>query len=57
MNRTFIQIVGFRNNEIVKNIDVTGKTEREIEKIENGILINMDTDKFYTKIKVSKNFA
>lgn len=29
-------------------IDVTGKTDTEIEKIERGININLNHDKYYT---------
>jgi len=32
--------------KIVHTVDVTNKSERQIERILGGMLINMDTDKF-----------
>jgi hypothetical protein len=43
----YIEIVEFKTKYIVKRIDVSLKTESQIEKIESGILINMDTDDYY----------
>ncbi len=33
--------------EIVERVDVTGKSDRDIERITRGMLINMDRDRFY----------
>lgn len=33
-------------NAIVHTIDVSGKSEREVEKIERGLLRQMDTDRY-----------
>lgn len=30
-----------------KRFDTTGKSERQIERLERGILINLDHDRFY----------
>lgn len=32
--------------EEVRRVDVTGKSDRQIERIERGILTQMDTDKY-----------
>lgn len=31
----------------VKRFNTTGKSERQIERLENGIMINLDHDRFY----------
>ena len=45
--KRYLNVVEIGTNKIVKSIDVTGKSERAIERIERGMLINMNTDKFY----------
>jgi len=42
--KTYLQIRNFRTGEIASKMDVTGKPERQIERIEAGALVNMDTD-------------
>jgi hypothetical protein len=44
-----LQVVEFGTKEIVKRLDVTSRGEREIEKIIGGMLINMNTERFYVK--------
>lgn len=34
-------------DEEVRRLDVTGKSERQIEKIERGMLRQMDTERYY----------
>ena len=34
----------------IRRVEVTGRTEREIDRIERGILINMDADKFFVEL-------
>jgi len=46
-----IQIVEYKTSSVVKEIDVTGKLERQIEKIDSGININLNHEKFFTRIK------
>lgn len=48
MDKTKRELVikNLKTGEIVRRFDVTGKSERQIEKIERGALINMDTDRF-----------
>jgi hypothetical protein len=46
----FLQIINIETAQCVKELEVTGKTDREIERIERGILINMNTDLFFTDI-------
>ena len=48
--KTKIQIIEFKGDKIVKTIDVTGKTERTVDKIEDGININLNHSEYYTKV-------
>jgi hypothetical protein len=34
----------------IRSVEVTGRTEREIERVERGILINMDADRFFVEL-------
>ena len=48
--KTEIQIIEFEGDKVVKTIDVTGKTERTIDKIDDGININLNHSDYYTRI-------
>ncbi len=37
----------FETREEVKRLNVTEKSDRAVERIMSGMLINMDTDRFY----------
>ena len=52
--KTYIEIVRFEGNQVTHRIDVTGRGERGIERTEDGVNINLNHDKFYTKITESK---
>lgn len=39
----FLQIRNFRTGEIAPKMDVTGKSDRSIERFARGLLINMNT--------------
>ena len=41
-----IEIMEIETAKTIKEIDVTGKSERQIEKIEMGILRQLDRDRF-----------
>lgn len=45
-----IQIVSTERHEVIKSIDVTGKSKRQIEKIEDGMNINLDHDHYFTRL-------
>lgn len=45
--RRELRIVNRETGEVVSTVDVTGRSERTIERVETGMLINMDTDRFY----------
>ena len=46
-----IQIVHFKTGKVVKEISVTGKSERQIQKIDDGININLNHEQFFTRME------
>lgn len=47
MNKRELRVVEIATKKVVRTFDVTGKSERQIEKLVRGLLINMDRDRFY----------
>lgn len=45
---SYIDIKKYENGEVVKRLDTTGKTDREITKIDNGLQHNLNHEVFYT---------
>lgn len=45
-----IEIVAYGTDEVVKTIDCPGKSERQVDKIDRGVNINLDHERFYTRI-------
>lgn len=41
-----VRIVEDETGNVVREFDVTGKTERQIDKMINGIYINLDVERF-----------
>jgi hypothetical protein len=49
--KSFIAIRKYGDDKIiVKKIDVTGKSERQIERVDDGININLNHTDFYTEL-------
>ena len=46
-----IEVVSYETGHVVKVIDTTGKSERQINRIDDGLNRNMG-EKFYTKIEL-----
>ena len=44
--RRELRIVNRETGEVVSTVDVTGRSERTIERVETGMLINMNTERF-----------
>lgn len=42
----YLEIVKDKGNEVVKRLDVSDKSERSIEKIENGMNINLNHNEY-----------
>ena len=45
----YIEIVEYGDNQVAKRMDVSHKSDRMIEKIEDGIMINLNHDEFYVQ--------
>ena len=48
-NFIYIEIVKKENNEVVKRIDVSTKSESQIMRTEMGVLINLNHEEYYTR--------
>lgn len=46
----YIEVVKYYGQEVVMRMDVTGKPERQIERIEAGININLNHKDYYTTV-------
>ena len=46
--KTYIEVKTYESEECVKRIDVTGKSERSIDRIESGMNRNMNHKDYYT---------
>jgi len=49
------KVISFKTEEVVKELDVSDKSDRQIEKIETGMQYNLDYEKYYTLIKNLEN--
>lgn len=47
---TYLEIKSYQDGKVVKRIDITGKSETNVAKIDNGININLNHAEFYTFI-------
>lgn len=47
--KTVLQIHDRETDEIVHEIDVTGKTGRNLERVEDGLYRKVDWDRFYVE--------
>ena len=52
--KKYLEIRSIRDNSCVKRIDVTGKTERGVERVERGILINLNHDEYTVEERDSR---
>lgn len=48
----FLEVVEIETGEVVHKVEVTGKSERNIERCEMGMLRNMDTERFFVRDSV-----
>lgn len=46
---TAVEIVEIATGEVVESIDVSGMDKRSISRMEMGMLINMDRERFFTR--------
>lgn len=45
-----IEIVHIESGAVVRVIDVSGKSERQIEQTERGILRNLNSEDYFTRV-------
>lgn len=50
----YLEIVKKETKEIVKRMDITNQSERQIERIEMGVLMNLNIKEYYIKIATSE---
>jgi hypothetical protein len=43
-----IQVISYESGEIVHEVDVTGRSERNVDRVESGINRNLNHDQYYT---------
>lgn len=46
----YIEVIEFKTNKVTHRIDVTGKPERQIERVEDGLNINLNHELYYTQV-------
>lgn len=52
--KKYLEIISYKEKSVVKRLDVTNESERNIERIETGININLNHDEYYTWINESE---
>jgi hypothetical protein len=55
--RVFLEIVYSSNDVVARALDVTDRTTSQRERIEAGMNINLDHDRFYTRTTVREEKA
>jgi len=45
-----IEIVDYKTSEIIQVINCAGKTERQVNKIDDGLNINLNHSEYFTRI-------
>ncbi len=45
-----LEVVSFETGEVVRAFDVSGKSDRHIDRLEAGLLCQMAKDKFFTRL-------
>jgi hypothetical protein len=49
----YLEIVAYKGQEVIRRIDITDKSEPQIEKLDNGINRQMNHAEYYTFIRES----
>lgn len=45
----YIEVVSYETGEVIHRVDVTGRSERQIDQIDRGMQHNLDHTRFYTR--------
>lgn len=48
--KKYIEIRRHDNDEVIHRVDVTGKSDRSVERIDDGMNINLNHSEYYTNI-------
>lgn len=48
--KTYLVVKSFETDEIVEKIDVTGQSERSIDRTDRGLNINLNHEEYYTAV-------
>lgn len=51
---TYLEFVRIENGEVVKRLNMTGKSERQIERTEMGMLMRCDRERFFVNTNESE---
>lgn len=49
--RKYLEVVAFDGDRVVKRLDMTRKPERHVDKVDDGMNINLDHENYFTRIK------
>lgn len=52
--KKYLCIVNFKSKKVVKKLDVSDKSTNSIDRIENGMNINLNHDEYYTQVMNEK---
>lgn len=55
MKHKYLEIRRIEDDEAVKRLDLTGRSDRDVERIERGANINLDHKRYYTEVVESEN--
>lgn len=55
MKHKYLEIRRIEDDEPIKRLDLTGRSDRDIERIERGANINLDHKRYYTEVVESEN--
>lgn len=47
---TYLEIIQYNSGNVIKRMDLSGKTDNEIDKIDSGLNINLNHNEYYTLV-------
>jgi hypothetical protein len=53
MNK-YIEVVDYKTKKVIHRMDVSSKSERSVERIEDGLNINLNHDKYFSRVQESE---
>jgi hypothetical protein len=54
MKRAFVEVVEIATGKVIHTVDVTKKTPSQRDRVEEGMLINMNRECYFTRQKASR---